>query len=423
MIAKINPHVSIIKESPTLFINQMVKQLREQRREIYHFGFGESPFSVPPQLVRALQEHAEEKTYQPTQGMPRLCDAIAQFHQQEFDYPYTANEVFVGPGSKELIFQLIYLLEGPLLLPIPSWVSYGPMAQLRDKELIPIPTSRNFGYRVQPEELEQICQQCDSKQKLLILNNPGNPTGSVYGKKEIEGLAEVCERHNVLVISDEIYALLNFSGHPYYSLATHIPNQTIVTGGLSKAFSAGGWRLGFAMIPKNLSTIHKVLQAMISETFSAVSSPVQAAAITAYAKYDTLRPLIERYTEIHKYTGEYLHQRFLSMGLNCPKPEGAFYLFPDFENFREGLAKQGILTGKKLAEILLIKHNVAMLPAANFYFPESHFGMRVASVDYNGPVVLEAFPGKKNMTKEMRLELFPNLVKGCDSLEEFLKTL
>lgn len=147
----LNPLVLSLKESATLAINLKALKLRQQGENIVHFGFGQSPFPVPEIIQEALRNNADKKDYLPTQGLPELCEAVATFYREQFGYDFKPHEVCIGPGSKELIFQIFYLMEGPLLVPVPSWVSYGPQAALRGKEIIPIQTSRENNYRITPD--------------------------------------------------------------------------------------------------------------------------------------------------------------------------------------------------------------------------------------------------------------------------------
>jgi aspartate/methionine/tyrosine aminotransferase len=419
----LNPLVLSLKESATLAINMKALELRKQGKEIYHFGFGQSPFPIAEPIQDALRRNADKKAYLPTRGLPALCEALADFYDTQFGYDFSPADVCVGPGSKELIFQTIYLMEGPLLVPAPSWVSYGPQAALRGKELIPITTQRENGYRLQAQELDQVCYKLGQSQKLLILNNPNNPTGSIYRESELKELAEICKAYQVIVISDEIYAMIDFTDRPHCSIAHYYPEGTIVTGGLSKSFSAGGYRLGAMLIPPTLGLVMHALKSVISETFSAVSAPIQYAALEAYGNFQAIRPQLEATREIHRFIGKYVHDRFIAMGLNCPEPEGAFYLFPDFDQFRPLLRKRGILTGMRLSSTLLDQARVALLPGSDFYLPSTHLGVRAAHVDYDGQAVLDHWPGAAKMTADETRQLFPNIVAGCESLERFLRDL
>jgi aspartate aminotransferase len=312
---------------------------------------------------------------------------------------------------------------GPLLVPVPSWVSYGPQAALRGKEIIPIPTIRENNYRLTPELLDRACYSAGQSQKLLIFNNPNNPTGALYHENEIKELAEICRAYQVIVISDEIYAMIEFDQWPMSSLATFYPEGTIVSGGLSKSFAAGGYRLGVVLIPDSLELMMSALKSVVSETFSAVSAPVQYAALKAYADFEKVRPFVEKTTDIYGYVMNYLHKRFVDMGLNCPKPAGSFYLFPDFENFKKHLRERGIITSGAMSNSLLEESSIAVLPGSDFYMPATHLGVRVAAVDFDGGRVLRSWPGADHVTEQYLRDFLPKIEQGCEYIEGFLSRL
>ena len=417
----INSQISNLKESATLFINQLALKLRSEGQDICHLGFGESPFPVPEPMQAALRENAWRKQYISGFGLAELRQAVAEFCKSEFGYNYSFENIFIGPGSKELIFQLVYLLEGPLIVPAPSWVSYGPQAKIRSKTFITITTDIKNGYRLQAEELDKTCSGLESPQKILILNNPSNPTGSVHTPDELRALAQVCRKHGVIVISDEIYALTNFGEIPFEGIARYYPEGTITTSGVSKAFSAGGWRLGFAMIPDELNEIKRPLSAFVSETFSCVSAPIQYAVLPGFKNYESVRKHVELCSAIHGAAGKFLQQRFVGIGLNCPEPQGAFYLFPDFENFKDMLSSRGISSSQELSKRILEETGVALLPGADFYMPDDFLGVRVASVDYDGAQLMQDFPQSGKTSPERYTSLFPKLADACERLEKWLQ--
>lgn len=421
MKALINKQIDSLKESATLHINQIAISLKNKGQNIYHLGFGESPFPVPKAMQEELKKNVHQKHYISGNGLPELRKAIAKFFKNEFNYDYSSENIFVGPGSKEMIFQLVYMLEGPLMVPSPSWVSYGPHAHIRSKKFVPINTNIKNSYRLQASELDQICKIQNNKQKILILNNPSNPTGSVHSSEELNELSDVCRKHNVIVISDEIYSLLNFRKQVFEGIAKFYPEGTITTSGVSKAFSAGGWRLGFALLPDELSNMRKSFSAFISETFSCVSAPIQYGALPAFESYELVKKHVERCRDIHKEAGYFLHKKFKKIGLNCPKPEGAFYLFPDFENFKRVLKSRRISTSEELCKTLLNEADVALLPGSNFYMSENFLAVRAASVDYDGEKVFRDFPKNGEITDEICLKMFPKLAKACDNIESWLK--
>ncbi|HCO61550.1 MAG TPA: aminotransferase class I/II [Porticoccaceae bacterium] len=412
-----------LNESATLAINIRAREIRAQGGSVCHFGFGQSPFPVPLSIQNALRDHAAVKDYLPTLGLPELREAVARFYQQEMNSPFSAEHVCIGPGSKELIFQALFLLEAAVLIPAPSWVSYGPQAQLLGKPVYTLPTRREHHYRLQADVLEQICQQLDDTPKLLIINSPNNPTGAVYGEDDLSALAEVCRKFGIIVLSDEIYAMIDFTGQSHQSMAHAYPEGTIVTGGLSKSFAAGGYRLGVMLIPDPLRALTKALQTVASETFSTVSAPVQYAALEAYGHFDTVRSFINQTVEIHRSVAEYVHTRFIGMGLNCPEPQGAFYMMPDFQNYRASLAKKGITSDEALCHALLGEAHIALLPGSSFYLGPEALSARVAFVDYDGSDVLARWPGKDALTAENMADLFPHITTGCDRLEQYFSLL
>ncbi|MBN22058.1 MAG: aminotransferase class I/II [Bdellovibrionaceae bacterium] len=420
----LNPNILSLRESATLAINQTAKKLRSKGETVYHWGFGQSPFEVPQSIQDALKKASHHKEYLPTLGLLELREAISDFYHQQYGYSFHPDHILIGPGSKELIFQALFILEGPLLIPAPSWVSYGPQAQIRGKKVVPIQTQEKHGYKLQPEEFLETCKKLESEsQKVLIINNPNNPTGSVYTDLEIQKISKICKEHNVIVISDEIYALCDFSGREYQGFSRYCPERTIVTGGLSKGLSAGGYRLGFLAAPGSMASVVKTLCAMVSETFSAVSAPIQYAAIPGFQNNKDIREYAQVCTSIHQVMGEYFHTRFTDMGLTCPLPEGAFYLFPNFEPFRQKLASIGIYNSNQLCHALLKSCRIAVLPASDFYCPNEMLAVRVATVDYNGANVFKSALQANSLDSAFVEKHCPQIKKGCDSLELFLKSL
>ncbi len=373
-------------------------------------------------MVQSLRENAHQKDYLPVRGHAALREAVADYHCRVNGVDRRAEDVLIGPGSKELMFILQLAFYGDLLVPSPSWVSYTPQAHIAGRRFHWVDTQPEHGWRLQPEELEAVCLADPDRPRILILNYPSNPLGVSYTGAELAALARTARRFGLVIVSDEIYGELHYQGD-HVSMAQYYPEGTIVTGGLSKSFSAGGYRLGVMLIPQALGSVMGALKSIVSETFSAVSAPIQYAALAAYGNFQAIRPQIDKTCEIHRFIGHYVYDRFIAMGLNCPPPEGAFYLFPDFDNFRESLRNRGILTGMRLSDALLDQARVALLPGSDFYLPSTHLGVRATYVDYDGATVLDAWPGIQNMTPEKTRQLFPSVVAGCDSLERFLQDL
>ena len=420
MNVRVNSSVASLTESATLAINQTAVTRRNGGEEIFHFGFGQSPFPVPGDIERALVEAAAQKEYLPTRGLKELHERFTEYYNGLYQTQFRSANIFVGPGSKELIFQMLYLLEGPVILPAPSWVSYMPQTRLLGKRAVSVLTDKAAGYKLTFDQLEKTCHELGKGQKVLILNSPNNPTGSIYSSEEIIALTRVCRAHDVILISDEIYALVDFDGHSFESMARYYPEGTIVTTGLSKGFSAGGYRLGIMGIPENMQNLTEALKILVSETFSCVSSPIQYSALAAYRQNSDLDLYITGCTRIHRLASTYLYHRLREMGAGCVEPAGAFYLFPDFDDFRGQFADLEISTAPQLCRYLLDEHNLAVLPGSVFNMPEQSLTVRLASVDYDGKAAIEAYLGGYELNDDFVADHLPNLVKGSDALAGFL---
>ena len=245
----LNPNIIGLKESPTLRINQQCKELAAAGKHIYKLGLGQSPFPVPDPVVNALRLYAPQKDYLHVQGLPELRQAVADFHRKKDGINILAENVIIGPGSKELLFLLQLVFEGEVLIPSPSWVSYLPQAKIIGNTIHILHTEAKDQWRLLPEQLERFCIENASPDKhpyLLILNYPGNPDGITYGTESIKELAETARRNNIYILSDEIYGQLHHQGN-HISIAKYYPEGTIISSGLSKWCGAGGWRLGTAL--------------------------------------------------------------------------------------------------------------------------------------------------------------------------------
>lgn len=410
--------------SPTLFIHEAVAARRAAGLDTVHFGFGESPFPVPWPVEEALRAYAGDNRYLPTQGLPALREAAALSLKKRFGHDARPDRVLVGPGSKELLFHLLLVLEGDLILPAPSWVSYAPQAVLAGKRVLWARTGPDGGWRLDAEELELACSRSRSDQKILVLNSPCNPTGAVYSAKELRGIADVARRRNVVIASDEIYAETVFGRRRFASVGRFCPERCVATTGLSKGFSAGGYRLGILLLPEAMADVMPRLVSVASETYSCVSAPVQHAACAAFGMGEEVARAVRDGAAVHALAGEYLWGAFRSAGLRCAKPEGAFYLFPDFSPFRAQLRKRGIRTDAALCADLLEKAGVAMLPGAAFGVKPSELAVRVATVDYEGAAALEAIRKNRPRTAGERRAFVerhcPRLAEGALRVARFV---
>ena len=381
----------LVGKSGTLSLNEKSKTLALAGRRLYRFGFGESPFSPPARILDTLRIASRRKEYTDVAGLPALREQIAAFHSEVDGYPVAAEQVLVGPGTKPLLYNLMHVFErADVFLPDPSWVSYAPQALIAGHNVIRIPTSFEGRWRVKPEVLDRVITDArrPDRQKLLVLNYPGNPDGLTYSRAEFGALTRVLRDHNMWVVSDEIYALLDHRG-THVSLARCYPERTMVTTGLSKWCGAGGWRLGALILPPDVPRgLSDALIGLGSETYSCASAPIQYAALSAYDLNVDLQQYVASQRRVLAAIGLSVHAALEDAGLRVHPPQGGFYLLLDFSPFAERLAQRGILTDERLCEQLLDESGVALLPGKAFGMPEVALTARLAYVDFDGEAAL-----------------------------------
>ena len=404
--------------SATLAINERSNRLRAAGRRIFKLGLGQSPFPVPAPVVAALRAAAGEKDYLPVAGLAGLREAVAAHHGRVYGLEVDPEGVLIGPGSKELMFLLQLCYGGELLLPSPSWVSYAPQASLLGRRVRWIPTRREDGWRLTPEALDAACREDPGRPRLLILNYPSNPAGMSFTDDALGALAAVARRRGVLVLSDEIYGKLHHRG-AHASIASHYPEGTIHSAGLSKWCGAGGWRLGVFALPPQRARLRAAMRAAASETFASVAAPIQYAAQVAFAE----DPVIDRYLADSRRLlgalGRWIAGRLRAAGASLRDPEGGFYLLPDFSPLAGRLAARGITTSRAFAESLLAEGGVALLPGSDFGRPPEELTVRLAYVDFDGGAALAGLPtgpGRGEVDEAALRRLCPATVEGVERL-------
>jgi len=352
-------------------MNEAVAKRRAAGRETIHLGFGEAAFPLHPLLKTALAEAATHTGYAPVLGIPALRQAIAAYLARTRGMTCSADQIVVGPGSKPLLYALLHILEGDVLLPVPSWVSYAPMARLAGRRVIGVQTEPNDHHRLTPQALSQAMTQArrdGANPRILLVNTPSNPTGSMFDRADVEALACWAREAEVTVISDEIYAELAHGWREHVSPARFYPEGCIVTGGLSKAFSAGGWRLGYAALPPTTAgkEVMGALRALASEIWSTTATPLQEAALAAFTPNASIEQYVHRSALVHGYVAGQLYTALTRLGVPCPRPAGGFYLYPDFSPWRLALQERGIRASQELAHYLLEEWDIAALPGSVF---------------------------------------------------------
>ncbi len=425
MTNSLNLNVSGLPKSATLAINERYKELLGKGRNVYNFGLGQSPFPVPEPMRQSLMDNAHQKDYLPVEGLPELREAIAQYHSRVNDSSYTADQVLVGPGSKELMFLVQLVYYGDLVIPTPSWVSYAPQARIIGRHVHWLPTRGRDRWMLSAETLDAHCREDPDRPRLAILNYPSNPTGATLRPEELEELADVARKYEVVLLSDEIYGELHHEGE-HVSIARHYRRGTIISGGISKWCGAGGWRLGYFLFPQLQGKLLRTLAVAASETFTSTSAPIQYAAISAFGGDPRIDAYLRKCRHILKMLGRYTVEVLDAAGARIPRPEGAFYLFPDFSRHRESLESQGIESGRALCEHLLERTGVAALPGEAFGCAAPDLSARMAYVDFDGARALEGydeFTFRDRNDEDDFVEAFcPRVVEGVRRVAEEVGT-
>ena len=421
---------SRLAPSATLLINEQVHQMWAAGKTVYHLGFGESRMPIHPKLQTALQKNADQKSYLAGQGLAELRAAIAGFYSRNFQIPATADQIIVGPGSKSLIFALQMAMDAELILPTPSWVSYGPQAELLGRPIHHVPSTVHDGYALTIEALDRTLADSTDRPKILLINSPNNPTGQMFSEPFLRELADYCRMRGITVISDEIYARVDHSSKPHISISRYYPEGTVVLGGLSKHLGLGGWRLGVGLLPDTPegATLMKALRVIASEIWSSPTSSVQYAAIAAYADDPEITDYIDQCNRLHGIRTRHLWSWLTEMGIPCTEPEGGFYTLANFDRWKEPLAAKGITTSDELTAYLLEKHQIVTLSGTVFGIPANELSLRLATsyVDMENDeaaiAVFDAF--QSGLTTEVLIEKHhPMLNEAIRNFGDFVKSL
>lgn len=419
--ASLRSTVQGLQVSPTLAVQERARALRAAGRTVYQLGLGQSPFPVPRQVVEALRQAAGEKEYLPVRGLPALREAVADYHRRTQGISASPDDVLIGPGSKELLFLLQLVFDGEVLLPSPAWVSYAPQARLLGQRVRTLPLAAERGFRLGVTDLEAACADEPRRRRLLLLNFPNNPTGVSYEAHELEVLAMVARRLDLLVLSDEIYGELHFLGR-HASMARFYPEGTIVSGGLSKWCGAGGWRLGTFVFPAALRRLGDAMAAVASETYTTTSAPIQHAAVRAFRGGADLESYLWRVRRLLGALVREAAQRLSRAGARLEMPAGAFYLFPDLESHRQALAARGITGSAELCRCLLEETGIAALPGRDFGRPADELTLRLALVDFDGARALAAFEhGSASVDEAFLARHCARTLEGVDRLVAWLR--
>tara|TARA_B100000029_G_scaffold431461_1_gene443072 strand:+ start:270 stop:1505 length:1236 start_codon:yes stop_codon:yes gene_type:complete len=407
----IKDQISKLKPSATLAINEESNKLKKSGKKVYKFGFGQSPFPIPNSIILALKNAANKNSYLPMQGLEELRTVIADDLNRNNNNQFEAEDIVVGPGTKELMFLTQIAFNGDILLPAPSWVSYQPQALIAKNKVHWIQTSSSSNWFPTGKQIEDRIKTIKNKNLILFINSPNNPSGTIC--ENLKEIATIAKKYNLVILSDEIYSRLTFN-KKYFSISNFYPEKTIVSSGLSKWCGAGGWRLGFFGIPKQLKELKNSLKIMCSESFTSVSAPIQYAAIEAY-KGDHSEYL-NKVKKILSFTGNYVYECLKSNVVNITKPEGGFYLFPEFTNAK-------FSSSSEMCKDILSKTGVALLPGSDFGLDSNKMLARLSFTDFDGANFLNNTLGSNKLDDDDLKKNAPNIVDGVAALKQWSNSL
>ncbi|MFW5440040.1 MAG: pyridoxal phosphate-dependent aminotransferase [Methylophilaceae bacterium] len=366
----LSTRVLSIKESPTLAITAKAGKYKAEGRPIIGLAAGEPDFDTPQHIKNSAKAAIDAgfTKYTPVTGIPGLKKAIVNKFKKDNDLDYEINEVIVGVGGKQTIFNLCLavLNKGDeVVIPAPYWVSYADIALVAEAKPVIVQCGIEQGFKLLPSQLEAAITP---KTKLVMFNSPSNPTGAAYNLEELTALGEVLLKHpHVIVATDDMYEHVNLTGDKFYNILNAAPalkDRCIVLNGVSKAYSMTGWRIGYAAGPAHIIKAMGILQ---SQSTSNPTSISQVAAQTAIeGPQECITPMLDAFKERHAYVVD----RFNKIpGLSCLKAGGAFYAFPDAREAINNLHQAGKIaeaSDMALAEYLLEKFDVAVVPGSAF---------------------------------------------------------
>ena len=360
---KLSKRVLNMSPSPTMAITSKAKEMRAKGIDVIGFGAGEPDFDTPEHIKEAAKRAIDEgfTKYTPPAGIPELRKAIAEKLKDENGIDYDVSQIVITDGAKQALFSLVLSVieEGDeVIIPAPYWVTYPEQVKFAGGKPVFVETREENEFSLTLEDIEPAVTE---RTKLLILCTPNNPTGSVIDREELERIGKFCAERGILIASDECYEKLTYDGFKHTSIASiseEIKSITITINALSKAFSMTGWRVGYAAGPE------EIINSMIkinSQSISNVNSIAQKAAVAALTgSQNFLKEWLKAFDERRRYMVEKLNE--IPM-VKCLLPKGAFYAFP---NVKELIEKSGLKDDFQLADYLLEKAKIAVVPGSAF---------------------------------------------------------
>ena len=384
-----------VHASTTLAVDSLAKQMKEDGYDVIRFGTGEPDFNTPDNInMAAIAAICDGKTkYTPAAGIPALRKAIAKQLQDDCGLSYDYTQIVVASGAKHSVYIALAAITNPgdeIIIPAPFWVSYYEMVKMTGGVPVIVTAGEESGFKVTASQIEAAITD---KTKCLMLNNPSNPTGMIYSKDELKSIAEVCVKHDLYILADEIYYKLIYDGIEFTSIASlgdEVKERCLLINGVSKSYAMTGWRIGYCAANKQLA---KIMSNYLSHSTGAPSTISQWAAVEAI---NGPQQSCEEMCKAFEERRDYIVQRMNSIpGVSCIKPNGAFYVMMNIEK----------LIGRTLGGKLITN--------------DDDFAVAFLESAYVATVPCSGF-GMKNFIRWSYAASMDNIKEALDRLEKFL---
>ena len=365
----ISDSLNRIKPSATMVITAKAAQLKREGKKVIGLSAGEPDFDTPDHVKEAAIDaiHKGYTKYTNVEGIPELRQAIIDKFKKDNGLSYSINDVIVGTGGKQILFNALVSSinkDDEVIIPAPYWVSYPDMTLLAGGKPVIISCTQETDFKLTAKELEQVITK---KSKWLILNSPSNPTGSCYSRKELEEIADVVRKHkNLYVMTDDIYEYIvydNFEFFTFAQVAPDLKDRVLTVNGVSKSHCMTGWRIGYAVGPEILIKAMIKIQGQSTSNASSISQYAALAGISG--SNDFLKPCLKAFDERRRFVVSKLNN---IQGISCLLPKGAFYAYPNVSGLVGKKTNEGIIlkNDTDIVEWLLETAEVAAVPGVAF---------------------------------------------------------
>jgi len=389
-----------ISPSPTLAVDSKAKQMKKEGHDVIGFGAGEPDFDTAQYIKQAAISAIDSgfTKYTPVGGTPELKKAISQYLEESTDIRYSENEIIVSNGAKHSLYNALYCLLNPgdkVIIPSPYWVSYPELVKLCGGIPVYVPTTEETNFVMKAEVLEKYI---DKDTKVIILNSPSNPCGSVYSSQELEDIAKLTIDKDIFVISDEVYEKFIYDGIKHVSIVSvdeRMRERTVVVNAMSKAFAMTGWRIGFAAGPEKLIKAMTNFQSHSTSNPNSIAQKASLEALTNPVRDEHINLMVSEFSKRR----EYMVERINSIAnLSCYIPKGSFYIMLNISKaFNKKCDGKIIKDSTSFAEALLEKYQVAVVPGVAF--------------------------GTENFVRLSYAISMENIIEGLSRIEQFMNNL